>query len=241
MIKGFPYLIFKEISSLDLGLYITEKGSYKGASRDITYTSIPGRSGDLITDNGRYKNVPIPYKLALLNTTGREFSELADQIKGWLLSESGYFRLWDSYDSKYFRLASYSDETDIEQELRDLCSLSISFNCKPYRYSFEGQSTVLFTAAGNLYNAEFYTSMPYIKITGSGAVTLYINNEAFSFSNIDGYIELDSEKMNAYKGLIPQNNIMKSAAFPSLVPGKNSISWLGAVEKVEIVPRWCRI
>lgn len=239
MMNGFPYLIFKERSSLDFGLYVTEKGSYKGASRDISYTSVPGRSGDLITDNGRYKNISVPYKMALLNTTGREFAELAHQIKGWLLAEAGYFRLWDSYDAKYFRLASYSEEADIEQELRDLGSLALTFNCKPYKYSIEGQKAVVFTAAGDLYNAEFFASLPYIRITGAGAVTLYINNEAFSFSDIDGYIELDSEMMNAYKGVSPQNDKMTSAAFPSLTPGKNSISWTGAVEKVEIVPRWC--
>lgn len=237
--NGFPYLIFKERSSLDFGLYVTEKGSYKGASRDITYTSVPGRSGDLITDNGRYKNISIPYKMALLNATEREFAEIAHQIKGWLLAEAGYFRLWDSYDSKYFRLASFSEEADIEQELRDLGSLAITFDCKPFKYSIEGQKAVTFTAAGDLYNAEFFASLPYIKITGAGAVTLYINNQAFSFSGIDGYIELDSEIMNAYKGASPQNNKMTSADFPSLAPGKNSISWTGAVEKVEIVPRWC--
>lgn len=237
--NGFPYLIFKERSSLDFGLYVTDKGSYKGASRDITYTSVPGRSGDLITDNGRYKNISIPYKMALLNATEREFAEIAHQIKGWLLAEAGYFRLWDSYDSKYFRLASFSEEADIEQELRDLGSLALTFDCKPFKYSIEGQKAVTFTAAGDLYNAEFFASLPYIKITGAGAVTLYINNEAFSFSEIDGYIELDSEIMNAYKGISPQNDKMTSSAFPSLAPGKNSISWAGAVEKVEIVPRWC--
>lgn len=237
--NGFPYLIFKERSSLDFGLYVTEKGSYKGASRDITYTSVPGRSGDLITDNGRYKNISIPYKMTLLNATGREFAEIAHQIKGWLLAEAGYFRLWDSYDSKYFRLASFSEEADIEQELRDLGSLALTFDCKPFKYSIEGQKAVTFTAAGDLYNAEFFASLPYIKITGTGAVTLYINNEAFSFSDIDGYIELDSEIMNAYKGTSPQNNKMTGSTFPSLAPGRNSISWVGAVEKVEIVPRWC--
>ena len=177
--------------------------------------------------------------MALLNATGREFAEIAHQIKGWLLAEAGYFRLWDSYDSKYFRLASFSEEADIEQELRDLGSLALTFDCKPFKYSIEGQKAVTFTAAGDLYNAEFFASLPYIKITGAGAVTLYINNEAFSFSEIDGYIELDSEIMNAYKGISPQNDKMTSSAFPSLAPGKNSISWVGAVEKVEITPRWC--
>ena len=237
--EKLPFFMFKDHSSLEFGLLISEKGSYKGASRDISYTSVPGRSGDLFTDNGRYKNVNIPYKLTLLNNTEREFAELTHQIKGWLLAEQGYFRLWDSYDKKYFRLGSYSDEVDIEQELRDLGELSLTFNCKPFKYSFEGQQPVVFTASGTLYNSEFFPSLPYIKITGSGTVTLTINNNAFVFKGIEEYIEIDSEIMNAYKGTQPQNNKMTGAAFPTLLPGNNVISWVGNIKKLEIVPRWC--
>lgn len=235
----FPYLIFKEHNSLDLGLFIKEKSSYKAAARDVTYTSVPGRSGDLITDNGRYGNITVPYKLALLNNKECEFSDLAHKIKAWLLTEVGYFKLWDSYDKKYYRLASYSDEVDIEQELTTYGELELSFECKPYKYSFEGQKTVTMTAADTLYNAESFTSLPYIKITAAGSVTLNINNTAFTFNDIDEYIEVDAEIMNAYKGTIPQNNKMTSTNFPQLTPGINNISWTGAVTKVEIIPRWC--
>lgn len=236
--EKLPFLMFKEHSSLEYGLLITEKGSYKGAQRDITYTSVPGRSGDLMTDNGRYKNVKIPYKLALLNTTAWDFSELARLIRGWLLAEQGYFPLWDSYDGEYYRLASYTNEVDIEQELRSVGKLSLSFNCKPFKYSFEGQRTVEMTEAGTLYNAEQYESKPYIKVVGSGTITLTVNNSSVTLSSVDGYIELDSEMLNAYRGTAAANNQM-SGDFPVLAPGKNNISWTGNVTRLEIVPRWC--
>lgn len=239
--ENLPFLNFKDHSSLEFGLLITEKGSFNGAQRDITYTSVAGRSGDLITDNGRYKNIKAKYKLSLLNATEREFVELAHQIKGWLLAESGYFRLWDSYDSKYYRLASFSEEVNLEQELRDLGTLSLTFNCKPFKYSFEGQNTVIMTSAGSLYNAEFFQSLPYIKVVGSGTVTLYINGASVLLSNIDGYIELDSEIMNAYKGTTAANDKMTAAAFPVFNPGNNAISWAGNVTRLEIVPRWCSL
>ena len=237
--EKLPFLMFKDHSSLEFGLLINSKGSYNGASRDVTYTSVPGRSGDLITDNGRYKNIKVKYKLTLLNKSERAFVEITHQIKGWLLAEQGYFRLWDSYDDKYYRLGSYSDEVDIEQELRDLGEVDFSFNCKPFKYSFEGQKPVVFTKAGSLYNAEFYPSSPYIKITGSGTVTLTVNHDSFTFRDIDGYIEVDSDIMNAHKGTEPQNNKMSGGGFPTLLPGNNVISWVGDVEKLEIVPRWC--
>ena len=236
--EKLPFLMFKEHSSLEYGLLITEKGSNKGAQRDITYTSVPGRSGDLMTDNGRYKNVKIPYKLALLNTTAWDFDELARLIRGWLLAEQGYFPLWDSYDGKYYRLASYTNEVDIEQELRSVGKLSLSFNCKPFKYSFEGQRTVEMTAAGTLYNAEQYESKPYIKVVGSGTITLAINSSSVTLSSVNEYIELDSEMLNAYKGTAAANNQM-SGDFPVFAPGDNTISWVGNVTRLEIVPRWC--
>lgn len=79
------------------------------------------------------------------------------------------------------------------------------------------------------------------EIYGSGNVTLYINNRAHGFKNIDGYIEVDSENMNAYKGDTLQNNKMLVGAFPKLAAGDNNISWAGNVTKIEIVPRWCKL
>jgi phage-related protein len=239
--EKLPFLIFKEQSSLGLGLLITDKSSYKGAERDITYTSITGRNGDLITDNGRYKNIKITYKSSLLNTMECEFAVMAHKIKGWLLSEPGYFRLWDSYDSKYYRLASYSGEVGVEQELRDLGTLSMTFNCKPFKYSFEGQNTIVFTQSGTLYNAEFFPSAPYIKVVGSGTITLTINDSSFTLQNIDDYIELDFDMPNAYRGLEGLNFKVSGSDMSALrlQPGNNYISWVGNVQQVEITPRWC--
>lgn len=242
MKEKLPFFYFKDHSSLEFCLFIQEKGTFKGAARDVTYTSIAGRSGDLITDNGRYKNVSIPYTLTLLNTSPHSFTELTRLIKNWLyLGEQGYFKLWDTYDKEYYRLASLSDEVNIEQELRELGSLSLSFNCKPYKYSFEGEKTITLTKAGKIFNAEAFESKPYIKIFGNGNATLYINNNAFKFTNINEYLEVDSELMNTYKGITPANNQKKGADFPAFQPGYNNISWSGNITRLEIVPRWCTL
>lgn len=240
--EKLPFLHFKGHSSLEYCLLIAEKASYKGAARDVTYTSVAGRSGDLITDNGRYKNVKLSYKLALLNTSPHSFNKLVRLIKQWLYNGGhGYFKLWDSYDGAYYRLASLADEINVEQELAALGSLSLKFNCKPYKYSFEGERAIELSQAGSIYNAEAYESKPYIKIFGSGNATLYINNNAYNFTDIADYIEVDSELMNAYKGTTPANNQMKGAGFPIFQPGYNNISWNGGITRLEIVPRWCTL
>lgn len=237
------YLSFKGYSSLDFGLLINKKHSYKAPARDVTFISVPGRCGDLITDNGRYKNVTIPYSLTLLKNpnTNNNFAELTHTIKEWLLSESGYFPLCDSYDPTYYRLASYSDETDIEEELKNIGTVTLNFNCKPFKYSFEGANSIIFTSPGSISNPEYLPSSPYIKVVGSGDITLSFNNDSFLFSGVDEFIEIDSEIMNAFKGGESQNHKMKTPKFPVLKPGENNISWVGNVTQLQIVPRWCAL
>lgn len=237
-----PFLYFKGKSSLDFNLIIKSKGSYNAPARDVTFTSVPGRNGDLIQDNGRYLNVTIPYELCLVKRDTRGFDELVSEVKNWLLSDSRYAQLWDSYDVRYFRYGAYSGGVDIKEELRNYGECSISFNCKPYRYSFEGQTAVEIPSGGaTLENAEMLAAKPYIKIYGSGNISLHINSDTFTFENVSDYIEIDSETMNAYKGHSLQNNVMSGDGFPILSPGTNAISFTGSVTKAEIVPRWCTL
>ena len=240
MIEKLPFFTFKGRRSLDYGLVISKKTVYDSAKRDVSVTSVPGRDGDLIIDNGRYTNVKIRYDLQVVNKmTPWSIPELAQILKDWLLPEPGYFELWDTYDPRYYRIAAFIESISIEQQLNDLGSLSLAFDCKPFRYSTEGQKTITLTAANEIYNGEAYPAKPYIKVTGSGNITLTINDSVYELSSVNGSIELDSEMMNAYKGSTNQNANFSGTDFPVFMPGVNSISWSGTVSKVEIIPRWC--
>ena len=64
-------------------------------------------------------------------------------IKGWLYSEPDrYHELSDSYDAEYFRYGVISGSLDIEEQLNKVGSFTVTFNCKPYKYSFAGQEMV---------------------------------------------------------------------------------------------------
>jgi phage-related protein len=238
---SFHHFNFNGVDSLEYDLYILSKGTYNAPERDVTFQSIPGKSGDLIIDNGRYKNLSIPYKVALLPAGRASIAERSRKIKRWLLGSVGYYRLADSYDERYFRLAAHTTALDIEEVLPQYGEMELVFNCKPQRYSFEGQRSRTITAAATLINPEIFPSNPYIKITGSGSISLHINNDTYSFTDVDEYIELDSELKNAYKGTVSQNSKMTAAEFPTLAAGENLIQWTGTVSTIEIAPRWWTI
>lgn len=238
MLEKLPYFQFAGVISLNEQLIIQTKNTFAGAARDLTFASVPGRSGDLIIDNKRYKNVTIKYTVAVLEGL-HDIREIAHRVKGWLSSEVGYFELTDSYDPDYYRLAAYADAYNLEQELPCLGKSTIQFNCKPFKYRIDGKRPVVLEAAEKITNPEFFSSKPYIKITGSGNITLTVNNKDFIFQGVEDYIEIDSEIMNAYKGNVLQNSKMFTPTFPELAKGDNVISWTGSVTAVEIVPRWC--
>lgn len=241
--QKLSYLYYKGVNSLDLSLLIKSKGSWIAAERDKTYVSVPGRNGDLIQDNGRYKNVPIPYTMTVSRNDVRSFADLVAKIKNWLSVGTGYGELWDSYDPRYFRYAAIDGYVNITEELLEhIGSFAVNFNCKPYRYSFDGKNIISVPAAGmTLYNPEVLAAKPYIKIYGNGSISLSVNSSTITIADVDGYVELDSETMNAYKGINLLNNKMTGSAFPELVPGDNTIAFTGTVTGAEIVPRWCTI
>lgn len=238
--ERLPYLYYKGINSLEFCLFIQTKAAYDAAERDIEFISVPGRNGDLVKDNGRYRNISLPYGLALAKQDNRPFPDLVASIKHWL-SGSEYNILWDSYDPRYFRYAAVEGGLNINSEIKNYGEFTVNFNCKPYRYSFDGQKPVEIPYTGaQIFNPENMPSLPYIKIYGNGNISLSINSETITLSNVSDYIELDSETMNAYKGINLLNSSM-TGDFPKLAPGVNTISYLGEVTGVEIVPRWCTL
>lgn len=90
---------------------------------------------------------------------------------------------------------------------------------------------------GNVY------ARPKLTIYGSGDIDLYINGEKiFDIAlGSDGFIVLDGETMNAYKGDVLKNRSV-SGDFEDLVfkVGNNTLGWVGTVReiKVENGSRW---
>ncbi len=221
----------------DMGLIITEAPAFSIPERDVDIISIPGRSGDLIKDNGRYKNITGSYKIAIIED-GRGFELQSRNIAAWLAGSVGYCRLSDTYTPNYYRLAAVTGAISVSERLHKIGTATVKFNCKPYKYRIDGDTPIIISTATAIFNPEAVESVPNIVITGSGNITLTINNASFAFEKIDGYIEVDGDIGAAFKGNELQNNKSLFSEFPTLAPGWNNISFTGAVEKIEVKPRW---
>ncbi len=232
-------------SSADFGLHIQSKSVFSAPEYDTEFISIPGRSGDIINPNRRFANIKVTYTVFLARKNTAALAAVLRDIKGWLYSEPDrYHELTDSYDAEYFRYGVISGNLDIEEQLNKVGSFTVTFNCKPYKYSFAGQE-VLATSAKRLSvtNLTAFESRPYIKLYGSDAVTLNVSSRdstsLWTISAIDEYIEIDSELMNCFKGTDLKNDTVTGDDFPVLKPGENVIACTGNVRRLEIIPRWC--
>ena len=226
------YFTFDNQKSSDFGLIISQKDIYSAPVPDVSLVPVPGRNGDVLLDNNRFNNITVSYDVAFRNVKSR-----ASAIKMWLC-RAGYYILTDTYQPAYFRMAAFSSNLKIDELIENVGQAQISFNCKPFMYSFAGQETVTLTDTGTVTNPEAFLSQPYIKITGTGNITLHIGSNSYSITGVSSYIELDSELMAAYKGSVLCNDKINFTEFPVLPSGENNISWTGTVSKIEIIPRW---
>lgn len=81
----------------DFGAVISDTPSYTVAVRELDFTSVPGKSGDIITDKKRFKNMSISYKISHVPTwDDMDEQSFVDVLTEWLLADYDYCILRDS-------------------------------------------------------------------------------------------------------------------------------------------------
>ena len=239
------FFSYNGLKSSDFGLHIESKNIFSAPAFDLTFQAIPGRNGDLLLSANRFSNVPVSYTAFVARRNVQGLADTLRQVKGWLYAQPDrYHPLTDSYDPGFIRYGVIKEGLDIEEQLNRLGLFTVTFSCKPFRYSLAGNEPVTFSAPGGVLNNPFpFPSRPYLRIEGSGGGTLTIQsageNSAWTFSDIDGYVEADSEQMNFYKGTQIKNHTVTGNGFPLLCPGENTLAFSGGITGLSVTPRWC--
>jgi phage-related protein len=231
------YFVYSGKRSSDYGIYISGENTFNAPERDLEYTQIKGKNGDLIISNQRFKNISVAYP-AFIRT---KFNQNSDAAKAWLLWHTSYQRLEDTYHPEYFRMGIFSGPIDFDMRfLNRSGETSLMFTCKPQRWRKDGEIPITFDTQRELYN-ELFPALPLIKVNGTGAGNLRVGECTVQIKALDGYVILDSDSQNAYKGTLNKNSTIYAPQFPVLERGKNFISWDGGITSVEITPRWWTI
>lgn len=189
-VNSFPHSItFNGKNSLEFSLYVSGDKTFNSPEKDYTKVSVPGRSGDLVISNNRYKNINVVYSGIIIN----DYSNNVEKIRDWLLSPDGYCRLEDTYHPDEFRLACFSGPIDFDTLLLEAGSTSLSFDCKPQRF---------LKSAENVYDYTYITDSTdtqkiYKPLTGDSA-PLYISNHYYRKEIVERYYDVDEEQLYYY-------------------------------------------
>lgn len=238
-------ITFNGKNSLDFGLYVSGNQTFNSAEKDYSKVSVPGRSGDLLLFNNRYKNVNVNYDAILIE----DYEKNAEKVRSWLLSANGYCRLEDTYHPDEFRMASFSGPVDFDTKMLEAGETTLTFDCKPQRWLKSGENWISceygpsgFTAT--LSNPTLFESKPLIKLEGYGTIeigtgiieirgdiidvptTIYVNCETMNCFYYDNNSEVPK---NANKYVI-------ISKWPTLLPGDTYVH--SNTVGFHIQPRW---
>jgi len=236
-------ITFSGVSSATYGIQVERPPEYETPEREYDVTPIPGRNGDIVQDNGSYKNVNRAYEIAI-GSLEKTYTSMAKDIGVWLHSSPGYRRLEDSYEPDYFRFAMYKEGNVLSNLHQHAGRTKINFNCKPQRYLKTGETAIIASTTPKVIaNPTNQIALPLIRVKGSGAGVLNVGGYTVTISSITSYIDIDSEVQDAYSASTTNLNlyVTLSKGYPKLIPGNNTITFSGGITSVEVTPRWWTI
>ena len=231
------FFIFGGESSEDYGLVISEAPKFESATRKTKVFDVPGRNGAMLIQQDAWNDVPRQYKAWIAADKASELPEKVAAVAAWLNSQKGYIRLEDSFEPDLFRLAYYSGGNDFSNNMLQYGEAEINFTCRAERFQKSGEIASPLISGVPIYNATRFEAKPLIHIEGTGAVTLTLGGKVI-VATITDYINIDCERMNAYRLPAENMNNKITGTFPTLAPGNNGVAITGSVSKASIIPRW---
>lgn len=235
-----PYIIINGKDSRDIpGLIITELPAISKPKIRTKTETIDGRDGDLVTDLGfsaydKTLNIALSYDYDI------------DDIISYF-SGTGVVTFGNEPD-KYYRFSIYA-QINYERLVR-FKKAKVVLHIQPFKFSVsESVKTYLFDKINgslSIRNNGNYYARPTLSISGSGNVSMYINETKILDINLGSTyqtIVIDAEGMNATNesgSTLLNRLVIGNYDNIKLIPGKNTISFVGAVTKTSInyYSRW---
>lgn len=231
----------------DIGAVINDKPSYVLSVKELDFTALPYKSGDIITDKKRFKNLSISYKVSsyplFCSYTEQEFVKVLSE---WLLTSYDYTILRDTYNPGYFRKAVCTGISNPVVEASNIVQTTVTFNCDPFLYSNSGLRTITINSmSAQFKNPEKWDSEPIIKLNGLGDFIITINDDTITAKLNGSEITIDKPNENVYDSNgISCNDKVTAIRLPYLKPGINTIAAAtenGSNFSAKIIPNWRRL
>lgn len=235
-------IIFDGVSSQSVGVTVEGYSSAPIPERDVDYITVPGRSGNLIVDNGAFLGYNQKY-----NMFWKRSSENRRAVVGWLTND-GYVRFEDENDPDHFRMAHFSGGIEIDNRMDVLDRASVEFHFKPQRFLTSGETYIFYFSGADetmppitIFNPTSNKALPIIRVYGNGKLTFDCGATITVAGNTSDYcVEIDCETLNCTLGNTSANanNLVTFSGDPFLAAGNNTINVGSGITDIDIKPRW---
>ena len=231
------YFIFDGINSKDMGIKIERHNNFSSPQRRVESISIPGRTGNILIDDGSYENQIFEYELILEcdSKKGIDISKKANEISSWLHGDYTYKTLTFSNSDKTYK-AVVINKIDITQMFKKFAKALVVFEAYEVANVAKGKSISVIKNEGTFINNTNREVKPILKLVGEGDCIININNQEMKIKGIEGHIIVDSYNMDCYKklddGFVENNNKKMFGSFPVFNIGENEIKVNGAILEV---------
>lgn len=241
-------MIYHNRSSTDYGILLQYPEPYIYASKEQTQVHVPGRSGDIIEDNGAFQNatLSVPFVVTLPNQFDSWF-QWHSAVANWMKAD-GYDYLKFSYQDEYVWEAYPNQAPAVAPSSARRATGAFSFTVKPYLK--RADSVVMQDVPlnkGTIYNPEDTYTFPDWQIDVGSApktFTLTVNGFPYEFDGVTGMVYVDGENCQVSSDGKRINDQIQFANndTPQIIQGENTISLSGdAVNSIKWRPNYRRL
>lgn len=223
------------------GITIDQSEIFQTPEKDYEFVEIPGRNGDLLFDNNRFRNITIPVNCFIRTDFPNKFRSLMN----YLLSVDGYQKLYLPQDSDHYRMGVFRKATESSTgAFNKSGKFTLEFECKPQRFLVSGDTMSAVTGS-TITNPTLHPAKPIIRFYGNGTLTINNYQVTVSGRNASYFIDIDCELMTCSNaGVNLSSYVTLNNGYPVLKPGNNGVSWTTdstVANPLRIQPRWWEV
>lgn len=214
-------------------IYQRERVVVPTPQEEIEHIEIKGRHGSLTKKHG-FKDILLPVDFFFYENTSFKAAFRIAKMKFFNAKTLSFI----DDDSVFYKIKSVRID-DALNDILEMGEFTVQFRLDPFQYEIADSSRTI-TSRTTLTNPG-YQSQPIITAQVAGTGRIYVNGQEIVIQNINGFIIIDSELMNAYRnasGIITNLNNHMVGDFPVLEHGQNVIEFEGDISSLEINPRW---
>ena len=163
--------------SRDFGIYLIDGNIFDYPKREVEYLTVPGRSGSLTIDKGRWENIDMTYTFAA-------YTDAVPKLNAWkefLLASVGYSRIDTSIEPEIYRMGVLKSATSPKLSMTGGGgTIDVTFSCMPQKWlkaDNDNDEYIQLTNNMTVINPTNFDAKPLLSLTASqvGATIQFLN------------------------------------------------------------------